>query len=278
MKRFIRNHILPYFPSLYKRVQLSHFQNISWTNLPSQELELLLLDFFLEEESIFFDVGANEGLYGMKASESVNPNNVYLFEPIPVLYKNLKLLLKKAKHFKIALSNEVSDKQFKIPYINNVEYQTRGTLNTTYVEKDESKVQIIDVKTDTLDNFVKEQNVKRIDLIKIDVEGHENTVLEGGKSTLENSKPVLFVEIEQRHHTESIQNIVNNVLALNYKCYYFEPSTLTLKELDVDPASLQDESAFKSAAYINNFIFLPDTPSFAEKVVSINSTIQERIS
>ena len=41
------------------------------------------------------------------------------------------------------------------------------------------------VKTDTLDHFVEEQGIERLDFVKADVEGAELRVLEGGKATIE---------------------------------------------------------------------------------------------
>lgn len=47
----------------------------------------------------------------------------------------------------------------------------------------------------TLDKLVDEQDLKRVALVKIDVEGHEGHVLRGAKRTLETSRPVLFMEL-----------------------------------------------------------------------------------
>jgi len=50
----------------------------------------------------------------------------------------------------------------------------------------------IDVRRETLDSFVTEQTKPH--LIKIDVEGHENEVLRGGKSCLKSDKPLIIME------------------------------------------------------------------------------------
>ena len=54
----------------------------------------------------------------------------------------------------------------------------------------------IEVKTNTIDNFCKKKNIKYIDLLKIDSEGHEEYVLKGCKDLLKKKKVnVIYVEI-----------------------------------------------------------------------------------
>ena len=56
---------------------------------------------------------------------------------------------------------------------------------------------VIKVKTNTLDNFCKIRKIKRVDLLKIDVEGSELDVLRGAKKLL-NSVSIIQLEILQR--------------------------------------------------------------------------------
>ena len=51
----------------------------------------------------------------------------------------------------------------------------------------------------TLDSFVKENGIDKIDFIKIDVEGNEKFVLEGGKETLEKYRPLVYTELLRKH-------------------------------------------------------------------------------
>ena len=53
----------------------------------------------------------------------------------------------------------------------------------------------IAINVRTLDDYVAEQSLKQIDVIKIDVEGFELNVLTGGKSSIESYRPKLFVEV-----------------------------------------------------------------------------------
>jgi hypothetical protein len=51
------------------------------------------------------------------------------------------------------------------------------------------------IETNTLDNVVLENGIRKIDLIKIDIEGYEMHALRGARQVLETFKPKLFIEV-----------------------------------------------------------------------------------
>jgi FkbM family methyltransferase len=55
------------------------------------------------------------------------------------------------------------------------------------------------VRVSTLDQFVRQHGLRRIDLIKIDVEGFEMKVLRGAEATVMKDRPRLFVELDERN-------------------------------------------------------------------------------
>ena len=55
------------------------------------------------------------------------------------------------------------------------------------------------VYTSTLDKFVKKNNIKSIDILKVDIEGSEYEFLKGTKNTLKKSKiKIILIEISDR--------------------------------------------------------------------------------
>lgn len=260
----------------YQRKRLKHFfYHLSFNNGGNEEKELLLLRFWLKSDSIFLDIGANNGLYTYVAQLYTNADNIYTFEPIPELSSRLKYMFSDARHFRLAFSDEKSTRSFKIPLIGGHEYQSRGTLNTTYKEKGETTTRLIDVTTDTLDSFCSQNRINRLDFIKIDVEGHERKVIEGGSETLKKLRPVLQIEIEQRHHDDNIVHIIDYVKSLGYNCYFLDFLTRQIVSLETNPQQIQQESQFKKAGYINNFIFLPAITEWKDKLININQQIRK---
>jgi len=85
----------------------------------------------------------------------------------------------------------------------------------------------------------------KIGLIKIDVEGHEKNVLQGGIETVKNNKPVLLVEIEERHTKTPITEIITFINSIGYKAFISKENNL----IEIDKV--------RDLTKENNFFFLP---------------------
>jgi hypothetical protein len=112
---------------------------------------------------------------------------------------------------------------------------------------------------DKLDNY----NFRDVCFIKIDVEGHESEVIEGAKNTIFTQKPILLVEIEQRHlFSRSIDDVFNQIIDLNYRGYFLYKN----EKFDLSDFSyIANQQTYLEKVsltgfceeYINNFIFEP---------------------
>ena len=138
------------------------------------------------------DVGSNTGKWTYYLSKV--SLRVISFEPTFLLFKlNQKLFseIKKIKTYNFALGSTNTHAIIKIPNSNLDEASIEKRFKPLVKISTES-VQII-----CGDNMLKN---KKIDLIKIDVEGYEMEVLKGLKKTINKRLPVLIVEIEKRHN------------------------------------------------------------------------------
>lgn len=152
---------------------------VFWHGIPAgweKESTNLWIELSKNSKTIL-DIGSNTGLYAL-ISKSVNPDSeVYAFEPVDRVYKklvkNIELNNYNITTIKKAASN--SDGTAVI-YDTDAEHSYSVTVNKNLTPGDkdvrETKIDIIKLST-----FIKERNIQKIDLIKLDVETHEPQVL-----------------------------------------------------------------------------------------------------
>lgn len=144
----------------------------------------------LPAQPVFFDIGAYFGWYSFLLA-SRRGATAYAFEPLPANYALL------AEHqrlnhfpdvhsFPIALCDQPGEVSFHVPGDDN-----RGTGRILA----EGGLRI---PATTLDAFVEEHGIRRIDAMKIDVEGAEVRVLSGGRETIRKFRPSILIEVNPR--------------------------------------------------------------------------------
>ncbi len=246
-------------PQLYKQRFFKKQNQLSRENIISRKVEpeLLWLTEFLPKDAVFMDVGANVGHFLFQLEYHLFPQNIYAFEPNKSLNRRLKRLFPKVKLFSVALSDENTVAEFKIPVLKGEKVNSRGTLQTDFREENEEKTIIQKVKVVKLDDFNPIQKLEKVDFIKIDVEGNEMKTLFGAKETILKFKPTVMVEMEQRHHQEPIWNLISEVENWGFEAHYLERNTFELKRLTEEFIKSQNAIFVKDYEnYINNIIFI----------------------
>jgi FkbM family methyltransferase len=192
------------------------------TNEPFMTLHLLehgewetpvrrVLNQLLKPGSTFVDVGANIGLHSLYASLIVGKaGSVIALEPHPltrsILNRNLEVngLLELVKSLPYAASNE-DDKEAKFEYFNEHPAMSGLRVSPEVLNKFNGTVNIIEVTTITIDSLLIRQEVSP-DLIKIDVEGFEYSVLQGCYQTIEKYPKVHFLIEYERSMARAVMN------------------------------------------------------------------------
>ncbi len=261
LRRVVSNAMLSINQEAYKKLKYKQPDDISFNELVKTTLEpeLFLIKELVSDQSVVFDIGSNVGAYLYAFEKIVQPGNIYGFEPNQNLFLNLKKLFGKINLLNIAISDVSENAELKIPIINNVAYEARGTLNLDFKEIDENDFTLINIKKESLDNYVLKNGISKLDFIKIDVEGHEFQILKGAINTLKQFKPTLLIEIEQRHHKFPISQIDDFLLELGYSKYFFlKKENRILPGKEFNAALHQGIDTFKTESYVNNFIFIPE--------------------
>ena len=249
------------FPNYYKSKKFKKVDTLNLKSIKDKkniEPELLLIDKFIKKGDCCFDIGANKGFYTYKFEQLTNSKNIYVFEPIPENYFFLKKIFKKSHIYNIALSNDNCISKFKIPIINKKILHTRGKLNFSIIEENETDYKTINVKCMRLDDFIIKQKINKLDFIKIDVEGNELNVIYGAAKSIKKFKPIILIEIEQRVHDFSINKIFDYILELGYTIKFYDLNNLSFKSLNhFSIKKHQNYDNIKSIKYINNFFCIP---------------------
>jgi FkbM family methyltransferase len=132
---------------------------------------------------VFVDVGANIGGYSIRAAKYCK---VYAIEPLPRNYKILKINEKLNKVKIISFNIATGKERGKIKL-----YYTQGNWGLPSVKYKQNY--FIEVEMKPLDEIINEES---IDLIKIDVEGAEDLVLEGARNCLKRTKMIIIERSE----------------------------------------------------------------------------------
>lgn len=199
-----------------------------------------------------FDIGAHMGAYTYFMQQNVGKNgSVHAFEPQATLYKQLLL----NKHLlqwdnvtinNLALSDSKGSATLNIPLYKG-KADTEGASILTHSEK--SLYTTENVAIETLDNYCNQNNLTPA-FLKIDVEGNELKVLQGGIETIKKCTPKILIEIEARHCGEEQANATFKLLTdIGYEGSFTlkgERIPLTLFRFDVHQVKKEN---------CNNFIF-----------------------
>jgi protein O-GlcNAc transferase len=154
--------------------------------------EIQFLDYIRKNynnQKCILDIGANIGNHSLFFLKFLKCDTVYSFEPMPcnidLLKKNTQSYSDKSVIYEVALSNTES----KMPVYNSDASNLGGFSLHSYANGSSFLVgqQVDVIKLDSL-------NLTNVSMIKIDVENHENEVLDGARQTILNNKPIIFIE------------------------------------------------------------------------------------
>lgn len=244
-----------YWPSLYKKRYYKTLGSLSSGNYKC-EPELLYIHQILKDDSVFVDIGTNKGIYLCQAEKVIKSGKIFGFEPNSSLVNYIKPLFPKIQLFPLAVSSSTGTSVLHIPKKANGLQDTRASL-----EDMGDEVEKVEIQTITLDDWAKQEQVSKIDVVKIDVEGHEFDTIKGCKTILETIKPIIIIEIELRHAHYPIKDIFDFIIGFGYEVFYFDRKSLNLKPFEVSQMAdfQKDEYLNDFNKYINNFIFVPNS-------------------
>ena len=231
---------------LPKAVVLHNYQMLCGRYEPEVVSTLLSL---LNPSTVAYDVGANIGYLTLALAEGIDHGKIFAFEPVPenqVLLQELiaaNNLGTKVRVVPVALSNLECRQKMYI-------YHSPATslLESALDGQNIIDQQAIIIATTTLDAFVFEKQNQAPHILKIDVEGAEFLVLEGGLRTLKEFSPKIIIEI---HGPENAQKIWSLLKDSPYSWWH-----LTLQERKSVPSEEKLLSFFSAVSWTQHFLLL----------------------
>lgn len=168
------------------------------------EPELEYLEHFLEYDSVFIDVGANTGIYTLKAAKYLEKGKgcVISIEPSLDSLFNLDKSIRMNNLKNIRLRNFCAgSKNIR----RNLWLNRRQPTQFSLIKTDE-KASSLSVLTIKLDDLFEWEELRRLDYIKIDVEGTEKDVILGAKKIIKKYRPIIQVEVIHKKNNIEIED------------------------------------------------------------------------
>ncbi len=178
------------------------------------EGEVEIFTHFVQRGAIVLDVGANIGAHTVPLAQLTGPEGVVVaFEPQRILHQilcaNLALnSITNTLTHAMALSNASGTCQ--IPTLDYASPYNFGGVSMDMPGEGET------VPLSRLDDF----QLQQVDFIKLDVEGFESKVLEGGAVTIDRCRPVMYVENDR---PERSAELIQLLLDMGYRLWWHFP-------------------------------------------------------
>jgi FkbM family methyltransferase len=223
--------------------------------IPYLEKEMLVLRKLISPGDVCLDVGAAGGTYMWLLARFSSPGGwVYSFEPRPRSARAIERFRRLAgmdsvSVHQVGFAEKEGTVTVLVPTWKVLQFTTRAFIapdDDAEVPEGFTNLLPMTIQLTTLDHFVADAGVERIDFLKADVEGAELSLLEGGKESIERWRPTVLLEIEDRHLGRYGQHAADVVEFMANRDYRM----LTFSNGELRPATevVEDE---------NNYLFLP---------------------
>ncbi|HZE21846.1 MAG TPA: FkbM family methyltransferase, partial [Desulfobaccales bacterium] len=163
-----------------------------------ERYEAALVARLLEDDGVFWDVGANVGYFTLAAATALNGHGrIAAFEPGNNAYARLVENISlnpygNIKTFQVAVSDREGEA------VLHVKSDIADSSASLYPSGQAQGIEEV-CRTVSLDHFRREENLAAPNLIKLDVEGAELTALQGARELMSASPPLLLVEMEEKN-------------------------------------------------------------------------------
>ena len=215
---------MTYVPRLTLRQRLTWFAHL-WKALTRQHHQELRSQFrpFIPADGVVLDVGAHGGQFTKLFAAMVPRGHVHAFEPGSYALSILRIVktFRKLSNVTIHACGLGDSSQVKIL---NVPIKESGSIGfgLSFIDdsqQPERQAVTEDIAIRRLDEIVAESGIRRIDFIKVDIEGSEMRMLVGAEGALSKFSPALYIELVNGNlarRGDSIEELTGYLADLGY--------------------------------------------------------------
>lgn len=145
---------------------------------------------YVENAKFIFDIGANLGNHTLYWATETKCEAVYSFEPFKPNFEVLKANVEDNKLCKVVLINKGVGAKNGFAKISLFDESNYGGTTLSVAENHEDGIELV-----SIDSFVLDYQLKKVDFVKIDTEGFEVDILAGMRDTLAKYRPDLWIEV-----------------------------------------------------------------------------------
>ncbi len=227
-------------PGIPNKVAIRFLRDLSWIVTPTalepeirQAFDLVLT---LTKPAVFWDIGANVGIYSWLVRQYSSVKNVVLFEPDPVNCSLIKKTLKRSniqncELLNVAVADRIGQSHFVVDSVSGA----TGSLKDTFAGDNPSSLhshyamgnKIITCDTVTIDHCTTSRPLP--DFLKIDVEGAEHLVISGAMEYITTYKPTIVMESNNL-------DLVNSMKSIGYTVFRIDSGNFLFVKNDLDTA------------------------------------------
>ena len=236
--------------------------NYENTILSGEEFVLKKLSKHQYENFVCIDVGANCGLYSQKVKRIIAHSTVYSIEPHPGAFYTLKLGEKSYGYY--AFNIAFSDKKATLKLFDraeepgNTNSHSHASVHADVIESIHNAQlgMVHSVEATTDDAFLEVQSIEHINLLKIDVEGHEFSVLLGAMQSIKAGK-IDFIQFEFNQMNTVSKVFMRDFFGLlrGYKLYRMLQDFLA--PLDINETLICELFAYQNILAVRDGVFVP---------------------
>lgn len=204
---------------------------------------------FVSTGSLVIDVGANVGFFSVRFAQWVGDNGkVISIEPEDRNFQHLTSAVKReglvgrVRLLKAVAAAAPGTMLLEINRLHPADHK---------ISRDGTGLAVTAV---TLDELVGDSDVPKPSLIKIDVQGAEMMVLKGANGILKNSKPALFIELQEEglnRFDSSVTELLNHLSQFGYQAYWLARAGAHAKASQADIRAKVEQNGYVDVLFLN---------------------------